>query len=97
MHSDDVIYILKHWFPLINATDPEAHHLEQVLDMWVSFAITGSPNNKLPSSHVNDLNWTTYEKAKENYLDIGDELVMKDRLYLERYQVWESIFPMVYP
>jgi hypothetical protein len=31
---------------LITADDPEAEHLEKILDMYVSFAITGNPNNK---------------------------------------------------
>jgi carboxylesterase type B len=96
-HSDDVMYILKHWFPLITATDPEAHHLEQILDMWVAFAYTGNPNNKSTESNISDLDWIPYDNFRENYLDIGDDLVMRTRLYLERYQIWETIFPMEYP
>jgi carboxylesterase type B len=91
------MYILKHWFPLITATDPEAQHLEQVLDMWVSFANTGNPNNRSKDSNIFDLDWTTYDNFRENYLEIGENLVMKTQLYLDRYRVWESIFPMNYP
>lgn len=96
-HSDDVIYIMKHWFPLITATDPEAHHMEQVLDMWVSFANSGNPNNKSTESNISDLDWIPYDNFRENYLDLGEDLVMKTRLFLDRFQVWESIFPMKYP
>lgn len=29
-----------------------------------------------------------------NYLDIGDELVMKDGLNMGRYSVWNNLFPL---
>lgn len=29
-----------------------------------------------------------------NYLDIGDEPVMKDGLNLARYDIWSSLFPI---
>lgn len=96
-HSDDVIYLLKHWFPLITANDPEAHHLEQVLDLWVSFATNGNPNDKSNASRIKDVDWIPYDNFRENYLDIGEELAMRSQLFLERYRVWESIFPMNYP
>lgn len=91
------MYILKHWFPSISANDPEAPHLEQILDMWVTFAQTGNPNNKSSKSNISDLDWIPYDNFRENYLDIGQDLIMKTRLYLDRYQVWETIFPMKYP
>lgn len=29
-----------------------------------------------------------------NYLDIGDELVMKEQLNMDRYEVWKELFPI---
>lgn len=29
-----------------------------------------------------------------NYLDIGDELVIKDQLNAERYEIWRELFPI---
>lgn len=29
-----------------------------------------------------------------NYLDIGEEPIMKERLFIERYSVWDKLFPM---
>lgn len=29
-----------------------------------------------------------------NYLDIGEEYQMKDKLYLERYGIWDTLFPL---
>jgi carboxylesterase type B len=82
---------------LIGRDDPEANHLEKVLDMWVSFAYSGNPNNKSANSHNLEVDWTPYDNFRENYLDIGEAFVMKNQLFLERYRVWESIFPMKYP
>lgn len=65
--------------------------------MYVSFAYTGNPNNKSADSHISDLDWIPYDNFRENYLKIGEELVMKNQLFLERYRVWEAIFPMTYP
>lgn len=31
-----------------------------------------------------------------NYLDIGDELVVKESLNADRYSVWEKLFPVNY-
>lgn len=31
-----------------------------------------------------------------NYLDIGDELVVKENLNADRYSVWEKLFPINY-
>lgn len=93
VHSDDVIYILKHWFPMITRDHPDARHLERILDLWVAFLLTGDPNNDSDSSTIKDVNWSPYEKGNENYLDIGRDFVMRSGLFLERYRVWESIFP----
>lgn len=29
-----------------------------------------------------------------NYLDMGEEYQMKDKLYLERYAMWDDLFPL---
>lgn len=29
-----------------------------------------------------------------NYLDIGEDYQMKDKLYLERYEIWDGLFPL---
>lgn len=29
-----------------------------------------------------------------NYLDMGEEYQMKDKLYLERYKIWDDLFPL---
>lgn len=29
-----------------------------------------------------------------NYLDMGEDYQMKDKLYLERYEIWDDLFPL---
>lgn len=29
-----------------------------------------------------------------NYLDMGEDYQMKDKLYLERYKIWDDLFPL---
>lgn len=71
--------------------------MEKILDMWTAFAYTGNPNNKTEGSHVSDVDWIPYDNFRENYLDIGREFAMKSQLYLDRYNIWERIFPISYP
>lgn len=78
---------------MITADHPDARHLERILDIWVAFSQKGDPNNDSADSNIKEVNWSPYEKSGENYLDIGEEFVMKSGLFLERYRVWESIFP----
>lgn len=82
---------------MITADHPDAPHLEKILDIYVSFAITGNPNNKSTASHISDVDWIPFDDFRENYLNIGAEFVMQNQLFTERYRVWESIFPMTYP
>jgi hypothetical protein len=43
------------------------------------------------------MDWIPYDNFRKNFLEIGDKFEMKNQLFLERYRVWESIFPMEYP
>lgn len=79
---------------MIKPRDPESKHLEQILDIWMSFAVTGNPNNKTETSLIADLDWVSFDETRENYLEIGEQLQMKNRLFLDRYQIWDSIFPL---
>ncbi|CAO1378626.1 unnamed protein product [Diamesa serratosioi] len=94
-HTDDIIYFMKlERFPMIKPGDPESMHLEQILDIWMSFAVTGNPNNKTQTSLIAELDWVPFDETRENYLEIGEQLQMKNRLFLDRYQIWDSVFPL---
>lgn len=43
---------------------------------------------------MKDLRWRPVTSNRFNYLDIGDELVMKEQLNMDRYEVWKELFPI---
>lgn len=42
------------------------------------------------------MRWRPMETNLLNYLNIGEQLVMHNELFINRYNVWEKLFP-VYP
>lgn len=40
------------------------------------------------------MRWKPLLTSRMNYLNIGDELQMKDGLFVERYNKWASLFPL---
>ncbi|KRT84620.1 esterase, partial [Oryctes borbonicus] len=46
------------------------------------------------SSILNNVRWKPYSKKSPKYLEIGDDLEMKENLYEHRYRVWEKLFPL---
>lgn len=81
------------WFPYFEADAPEIPTVERMTSMWANFAKTGHPIPEDKTIFTN-VTWTTFTKQNQAYLDIGDELVMKDRLYDDRMKLWERLFPL---
>lgn len=52
-----------------------------------------NPNNP-DDVWLKDMEWSEFDLEKENYLEIGTHLVEKSGLFLERYKVWEMLFPL---
>lgn len=44
--------------------------------------------------YLRDFRWRSMANNRFNYLDIGDDLVMKEGLNSGRYDVWSSLFPL---
>ncbi|KAF5306933.1 hypothetical protein FQA39_LY00163 [Lamprigera yunnana] len=95
VHQDDQIYWLPmtSLFPLFNATDPEYVMVRKLTTILKNFASTGNPTPSRTNDCDNVL-WTPYTLAKNNYMDIGENLQMKRNLYEYRYSVWEKLFPI---
>ena len=53
-----------------------------------------NPNNK-DDEFLNKMEWNKFELNKENYLEIGTHLVEKNGLFLERFAVWDRLFPPI--
>lgn len=54
------------------------------------FSRTPIPKNNPKFKRVQ---WTPFNLISQKYLDIGAELTEQEKLYDERYQVWENLFP----
>ncbi|KAJ6649255.1 Juvenile hormone esterase [Pseudolycoriella hygida] len=95
VHHDDLLYlfVVPSVAKMFKITDPENLHVERFSRMWASFALRGDPN-RLNDEVIRDIRWRPMLPNRFNYLDIGEEYVMKDKLYLERYEIWDALFPL---
>lgn len=51
--------------------------------------------NKQSDEVLRDIRWRTMSPSRMNYLDIGNnEIEMKEKLYVDRYDVWSALFPL---
>jgi len=87
-HVDDLQYPF--WVDfitpsLITPLDPEDFMIERMTRVWEYFAWNGDPN--YDSSIVN---WPTHNSTHEYFMDIGNHMVEKNGLFLERYSVWDE-------
>lgn len=53
-----------------------------------------SDPNRLNDEVIRDIRWRPMLPNRFNYLDMGEEYQMKDKLYLERYRIWDELFPL---
>ncbi|XP_055859203.1 juvenile hormone esterase-like [Episyrphus balteatus] len=88
-HYDDLQYLFynPNMAPMFTTTDPENKIIDRLTGMWTKFAATGDPN-------IKNLNWKPLNLDKENYLDIGDELILREKLLLDRFDLWDRLFPV---
>ena len=90
-HGDDTQYCFtSNMMGAINVDDPENFIVERLTRMWEYFAINGNPNNP-DDEFLAEMNWPKYDRQDEYFLDIGNHLVEKQGLYLERYHVWDRM------
>lgn len=52
-----------------------------------------NPNNR-SDEILRDMQWTRMQSSRLNYLNIGEQLEMRDGLYAERYNKWAELFPI---
>lgn len=93
-HGDDLLYLLGNAIsPPFKVIDPEAVVVERMTRMWSRFATTGNPNDA-EDGYISVANWTAYTEENQNYLDIGEEMVNRQRMFEERYNIWDKLFPL---
>ncbi|GJQ73730.1 hypothetical protein Trydic_g14064 [Trypoxylus dichotomus] len=95
VHHDDLMYLfyMSSLFPHITRNDPEWETVNRYVKIWTNFVKTGNPTPN-HSSVLNNIHWMPYSKESPKYLEIGDDLKLKENLYENRYQVWEKQFPL---
>lgn len=55
--------------------------------------MNSDPNNP-DDTYLSDVSWRQSSGERYEYLQIGEELQMKEFLYSERYEVWDRLFPV---
>ncbi|XP_053684403.1 juvenile hormone esterase-like [Sabethes cyaneus] len=93
VHHDDLLYLLSipSRAPIFNVTDPEHPIVERLTGMWSAFTKTGNPNNV---DFKPTPNWIPVSENADNYLEIGEQLKMKEGLFTERFAFWDKLFPL---
>lgn len=92
-HGDDIQYVFNYAWEFegiaIPLDHPDSFVVERMTRMWEQFAWTGNPNNQ-SKEYLEDLVWPPNTDATEWYLDIGNHMVEKNGLFLERFTVWDN-------
>ncbi|EFN65474.1 Esterase FE4 [Camponotus floridanus] len=93
LHHDDLQYLffIKAKFPFFEKDAPEIPTVELMTSMWSNFAKTGQP---VPPTLANNVTWDPYSLTTDNYLEISETPTMKTRLFADRMQKWDSLFPL---
>ncbi|XP_046753940.1 juvenile hormone esterase-like [Diprion similis] len=93
VHTDDVIYLfpMRSFFGGGNLSDTDYEMVDNMVQLWTSFAINGTPTTLASEGSVT---WTEYS-TMDNYLLIGNQsevtLSMEYSLFEERMEFWASL------
>jgi carboxylesterase type B len=77
-------------FPFFDSTFPERKMVDKLASLWANFAKNGKPI----SASGSKLKWTPYDNCSKKYMDIGENLQMKDHLFENRYSLWRKLYPL---
>ncbi|GJQ73731.1 hypothetical protein Trydic_g14065 [Trypoxylus dichotomus] len=93
-HLDDLIYLF-HFpkFPLFKESDPESSMIEKMTTIWFNFITHGVPI-KEPCELLDNVKWNPYTQTTQSYMDIGNKLVLNEKLLEERYENWRKLYPL---
>lgn len=53
-----------------------------------------SDPNKQSDEKLRDIRWRAFSFKRQHYLDIGEEIVLREGLNTHRYEVWKRLFPL---
>lgn len=76
-----------------NIDDPEISMVNKLTAMWANFARFGKPiTNKLQKMY--HVTWSPANATIQNYLEIGDDLTVRNEMFRYRNALWERLFPL---
>ncbi|EFA08586.1 juvenile hormone esterase-like [Tribolium castaneum] len=95
VHNDDLIYLfyIQKLFPIFKDTDPEAQTVNKMILLWSNFAKTGNPTPET-SDKLDGAKWEPYSSKNKKYLEVGNKLVLGEKLNEKRYEEWAKLFPL---
>lgn len=65
--------------------------LEPIFVLNGFFVVFRDPNDK-KDEFLENVDWRPYSEVSNEYLDIGNELVMQNNLHIDRYESWYKFF-----
>ncbi|XP_075152889.1 juvenile hormone esterase [Haematobia irritans] len=95
VHHDDLMYLFVEpsVSRMFTEDDDESAMVNIFTRMLSAFAYKGDPN-KPSDKYLSNIRWRPFSFKKQYYLDIGDELIMRNGLNVERYDLWKRLFPL---
>jgi carboxylesterase type B len=95
VHADDLIYMfyIQKLFPIFKDTDPETQTVNKFTLLLSNFAKSGNPIPET-SDKLDSAKWEPYTTKSQKYLDIGNKLVLNEKLNEKRYAEWTKLFPL---
>ncbi|CAG9829853.1 unnamed protein product [Diabrotica balteata] len=96
VHGDDLIYLfyIQKFFPLFTESSPqEIEMVSKLTALYANFAKTGNPI-PTPSEKLDNVKWEPFTTKEEKYMDIGNKLVMHEKLNEKRFEEWEKLYPL---
>ncbi|XP_013194783.2 juvenile hormone esterase [Amyelois transitella] len=99
-HHDDLIYLftLSYRFPTIEVSDTlDSKLVDKMTAIWYNFAKYGDPNPVNASQpELSNLRWPPMTSDVRQYLRIGGDFSVHEKMFENRFKVWEEIYPQDY-
>ncbi|KRT81773.1 esterase [Oryctes borbonicus] len=93
-HLDDLIYLFYiPKFPLFKESGAESSMIEKMTTMWFNFVAHSVPI-KEPCELLDNVKWNPYTSTTQSYMDIGNKLVLNEKLLEKRYERWRKLYPL---
>ncbi|XP_014212729.1 esterase FE4-like [Copidosoma floridanum] len=96
-HADELSYLFYHYYMREDGNEDQfpkegtkdRYVMERFLRMWYNFALTGNPTPELDDQYITTT-WKPSSKDNLYYLEIGDELTLRDDRDSESRAIYEN-------